>query len=141
MIYLESISKIEGYTKDLPFEKFSKDRMVIDAVTRNFEIIGEASKNIPDGLKLLHNDVPWKEMAGMRDKVIHEYFGVDLEIVWRTIKGIRWSGLSRPFFSRNKMVCSSRPFFLFATFSFFVNNVNMWITHSNALEKSYAFAL
>ena len=83
---LDSILKIEEYTKDLSFEKFSKNRMVIDAVVRNFEIIGEASKNIPSEIKLLYKDIPWKEMAGVRNKMIHEYFGIDLDIVWKTIK-------------------------------------------------------
>ena len=83
---LDAITKIEGYTKDLSFEEFSKGDLVIDGVVRNFEIIGEASKNIPDEVKKQYPDVPWKEMAGMRDKMIHEYFGVDLEIVWKTVK-------------------------------------------------------
>lgn len=83
---LDSIDKIEEYTKDLSFEEFSHNEMVIDAVTRNFEIIGEASKNLPSKIKALGSDIPWNEMAGMRDKVIHEYFGVDLDIVWKTIK-------------------------------------------------------
>ncbi|MCD6081228.1 MAG: DUF86 domain-containing protein [Candidatus Omnitrophica bacterium] len=83
---LDAIAKIEEYTKDLSYEKFAEDNMVIDAVIRNFEIIGEASKNIPEEIKTSYPDIPWKEMAGMRDKVIHEYFGIDLDIVWKTIK-------------------------------------------------------
>jgi uncharacterized protein with HEPN domain len=83
---LDAIARIEDYTKDLSFEEFFKNNLVVDAVVRNFEIIGEASKNIPEEVKLRYPDVPWKEMAGMRDKMIHEYFGVDLEIVWKTAK-------------------------------------------------------
>ncbi|MFH1504203.1 MAG: DUF86 domain-containing protein [Candidatus Omnitrophota bacterium] len=83
---LDAIEKIEEYTKNLSFEKFSDNKLVIDAVVRNFEIIGEASKNIPGQIKTLHQNIPWKEMAGMRDKIIHEYFGVDLDIVWKTIE-------------------------------------------------------
>jgi uncharacterized protein with HEPN domain len=83
---LDSIGKIEEYVKNLSFEDFSSKELVVDAVIRNFEIIGEASKNISDELKSTCQDVPWKEMAGMRDKMIHEYFGVDLDIVWKTIK-------------------------------------------------------
>lgn len=83
---LDAIAKIEDYTKDLSFEEFSKNNLVVDAVVRNFEIIGEASKNIPEELKSKYPDIPWKEMAGMRDKMIHEYFGIDLEIVWKTAK-------------------------------------------------------
>jgi len=82
----DAIDKIEGYTKDLSFEKFSENELVIDAVIRNFEIIGEASKHMPNSIRSEHKDVPWKEMSGMRDKVIHEYFGVDLDIVWKTVK-------------------------------------------------------
>jgi uncharacterized protein with HEPN domain len=83
---LDAIAKIEDYTKDLSFEEFSKNNLVVDAVVRNFEIIGEASKNIPEEIKAKYPDIPWKEMAGMRDKMIHEYFGIDLEIVWQTVK-------------------------------------------------------
>lgn len=83
---VDAIAKIENYIKGLSFEEFSENSMVVDAVVRNFEIIGEASKNIPEDLKSQTPDIPWKEMAGMRDKVIHEYFGVDLEIVWKTAK-------------------------------------------------------
>ena len=83
---LDAIAKIENYTKDLSFKEFSKNNLVVDAVVRNFEIVGEASKNIPEELKSQYPDIPWKEMAGMRDKMIHEYFGIDLEIVWKTVK-------------------------------------------------------
>jgi uncharacterized protein with HEPN domain len=83
---LDSIKKIETYTKGLSFKEFAHRKIVIDAVVRNLEIIGEASKNIPVKTKSLHKEIPWKEMAGMRDKITHEYFGVDLKIVWKTIK-------------------------------------------------------
>lgn len=83
---LDSIDKIGEYIKGLSFEDFIKNKMVIDAVVRNFEIIGEAAKNISSEVKTKYNKVPWKEMAGMRDKTIHEYFGVDLKIIWKTIK-------------------------------------------------------
>jgi len=83
---LEAIEKINNYTKNLSFEEFSQNTMIVDAVIRNFEIIGEATKHIPEEIRKFHSKIPWKEMAGMRDKMIHEYFGVDLEIVWKTIK-------------------------------------------------------
>jgi len=83
---LDAIAKIEDYTKDLSFEEFLKNNLVVDAVVRNFEILGEASKNISEEVKSQYPDIPWKEMAGMRDKIIHEYFGIDLEIVWKTAK-------------------------------------------------------
>lgn len=83
---IDAIGKIERYTQGLSFKKFSKDQLIIDAVVRNFAVIGEAAKNVPTELRTRYSDIPWKEMAGMRDKVIHEYFGVDLDIVWKTIK-------------------------------------------------------
>jgi len=60
--------------------------MVIDAVVRNLEIIGEAAKNLSKETKSQYPEIPWREMADMRNKLIHEYFGVDLDIVWKTIK-------------------------------------------------------
>ena len=83
---LDAIKKIEAYTKGLSFKEFCKKKIAIDAVVRNFEIIGEAAKNIPASIKTGHKEIPWKEMAGMRNKIIHEYFGVDLEIIWKTIR-------------------------------------------------------
>ena len=62
-----------------------KDEKTIDSVIRNLEIIGEAARSIPDDFKVQHPDIPWDEMIGMRNKVIHEYFGVDHEIVWKTV--------------------------------------------------------
>lgn len=89
-LYLEdiltSIENIEEYTEDLVFEDFRNDKKTIDAVVRNLEIIGEAARNIPEELKSQHSKVPWEKMASMRNKVIHEYFGVDVEILWQTIK-------------------------------------------------------
>jgi uncharacterized protein with HEPN domain len=82
---LESINSIESFVKGYSFEEFVKDKKTIDAVIRNLEVIGEAAKNIPKEIKKKYNEVPWKEMAGMRDKLIHEYHGVDLEIVWEVI--------------------------------------------------------
>jgi len=88
-LYLEdiikSIDSILAYINNLPYEDFVRNNMIIDAVVRNLEVIGEASKNIPSEIKSLHPDIPWREMSGMRDKVIHEYFGVDIDIVWATI--------------------------------------------------------
>jgi uncharacterized protein with HEPN domain len=83
---LEAVEKIEKYVMGLTFNQFAQNSMIIDAVIRNFEIIGEATKNIPEEVRKKYPDIPWKEMAGMRDKLAHEYFGVVLEVVWETMK-------------------------------------------------------
>jgi uncharacterized protein with HEPN domain len=80
-----SIQKIEKYTADLTFETFSTNDLVIDAVIRNLEIIGEAVKKLPREIRERYSDIPWKEVAGFRDVLIHDYFGVDVGVVWRTI--------------------------------------------------------
>jgi uncharacterized protein with HEPN domain len=83
---LEAITKIETYIKRASFDTFSKDSKTIDAVVRNFQIIGEAAKHIPEEIRKKYQHVPWKEMAGMRDKLTHEYYGVKLDVVWETLK-------------------------------------------------------
>ncbi|MCG2717230.1 MAG: DUF86 domain-containing protein [Nanoarchaeota archaeon] len=89
-LYLEviknSIKKIEKYTKELSFDDFSNNEKTVDAVIRNLEIIGEAVNNIPKEIKVKYTFIPWNKIIGMRNKVIHEYFGIDLEILWETIK-------------------------------------------------------
>ena len=83
---LDAIEKIEIYTKNVSFTKFCDNNMAIDAVIRNFEVIGEATKNIPKRIKEKYSKVEWNESAGFRDILIHDYFGIDLESVWDTIK-------------------------------------------------------
>lgn len=83
---LESIKRIEGYTKGVSFQELLKNTLIQDAVIRNMEIIGEAVKNISDEFKKKHNEIEWKKIAGMRDKIIHFYFGVNWEIVWDVIR-------------------------------------------------------
>ena len=82
----ESILAIEEYTQTLSEEEFYKTRQVQDAVIRRLEIIGEAVKNIDKDFRNKYPDIPWKKIAGLRDVVIHEYFGVKLERVWSVIK-------------------------------------------------------
>ena len=74
------------FTDDLTLEEFKKDRKTVYAATRAIEIIGEATKKLPKSLTGKYPDIPWKDMAGMRDKLIHLYFGVDHQLVWKAIK-------------------------------------------------------
>jgi uncharacterized protein with HEPN domain len=83
---IEAIKRIELYTKELSYQDFLQKMETQDAVVRNFEIIGEAVKNVSKTLKEEYKDIQWKEIAGMRDKVIHFYFGVNWDIVWRAAK-------------------------------------------------------
>jgi len=80
---LDSIRDIDSFIKGMTFEDFKNDRKTINAVVRSIEVIGEASKKIPALIKTRYSEVPWKKMAGMRNKLIHEYFGIDLEILWK----------------------------------------------------------
>ena len=82
---IEAIDDIESFVKGMTFDAFKRDKKTFAACVRNIEIMGEAVKNLPEDLKDEHDDVPWREVAGMRDKVVHAYFGVSHEIVWKTI--------------------------------------------------------
>lgn len=82
---LDSIDKIGSFIEGLDFDGFAEDEKTVYAVTRALEIIGEATKNLPESLKKDHFEVPWRKMTGTRDKMIHGYFGIDLEVVWITI--------------------------------------------------------
>ena len=82
----ESIEKIEDYTKGLSEEKFSRNIQIQDAVLRRLAIIGEAVKHLPADFRKKHKQITWKQIAGARDIFIHEYFGIEMQRVWRTIK-------------------------------------------------------
>ncbi|WP_406660397.1 DUF86 domain-containing protein [Methanolobus sp. ZRKC3] len=81
-----AINKIQKYVQDLSFEDFLEDDMRIDAVLRNLEVIGEAAGNIPLEVRNSYPHIQWKKIVGLRNILIHEYFGVDLEIVWDIIE-------------------------------------------------------
>jgi uncharacterized protein with HEPN domain len=87
--YVEDILKAMDdavcFVKGMSYEAFLKDRKTVYATVRALEIIGEATKKIPNEVKEKHPQVPWKDMAGMRDKIIHAYFGVDMKRVWSTV--------------------------------------------------------
>ncbi len=83
---LEACERIESYTQGLNYEDFLNNIEKQDAVIRNIEIIGEASKNISNDLKNRYRSVEWRKISGMRNKLIHEYFGIDVEIVWLVVK-------------------------------------------------------
>jgi len=83
---LEAISKIENFTTAISRIEFERDVMMQDAVIRNIEIIGEATKKISKEFTRSHPEIPWHDMAGMRDKLIHDYLGVDIAVVWKTIE-------------------------------------------------------
>lgn len=83
---LQAIGDIQEYTKDMTASEFKKNKLVFAAVVRNLEIIGEASVHIPRTLRDAHPDVPWKQMIAMRNIMIHEYFGVNIGIVWQAVQ-------------------------------------------------------
>lgn len=83
---LEAIGKIKRFTKGLDRDTFSQDEKTFDAVIRNLEVIGEAVKKIPDAVRTQHPSVEWKKIAGVRDILVHEYFGIDVDIVWDIIQ-------------------------------------------------------
>jgi len=83
---IDAMDSAMKFVEGMEYENFIKDDKTISAVTRKLEIIGEAAKKVPKKVKEDHPLIPWKDMAGMRDKLIHEYSGVDLKRVWNTVK-------------------------------------------------------
>jgi uncharacterized protein with HEPN domain len=83
---LEAIQRIQEYTDGLKDEAYYVDYKTQDAVVRNLEVIGEAAKNISEDFRTEHLQVPWRDLAGVRDKLIHQYFGINQEIVWQIVQ-------------------------------------------------------
>ncbi len=82
---LESIRLIETYVDRMDFDAFLADRKTIDAVVRNIELIGEAGNMVPEDFRLQNPEIPWKRIRGMRNRVVHEHFGIDNGIVWNIV--------------------------------------------------------
>ena len=83
---VDSLKEVGEFTEGMNLTEFIKDKRTINAVIRSLEVMGEASKKVPEGTREKYQHIPWKRIAGMRDKLIHEYHGVDLEIVWTVVK-------------------------------------------------------
>ncbi len=83
---LESMMRIEEYLRKLDFRKFKMNYLVVDATIRNFEVIGEASKNVPKYIQEKYPEIPWRKMYGLRNLIVHEYFGIDYEMIWEIAK-------------------------------------------------------
>lgn len=83
---IDAISKVESFTGNMEYQNFVQDDKTVYAVIRALEVIGEAVKKLPRGLKNRYPEIPWKDIAGMRDKLIHEYFGVNPKVLWNTAK-------------------------------------------------------
>ena len=79
---IESANKILEYTSNLSFQEFTTDSKTIDAVIRNFEIIGEAANRLPEDFKDIHSKIDWHRIRGFRNRIVHDYFGIDYSIVW-----------------------------------------------------------
>ena len=102
----EAISDIATFVENMSFEDFAADKKTTNAVIRSLEVLGEATKNIPTSIRNQHPDIPWSQMAGMRDVLIHNYMGVDLMTVWKVIKE-RLPGLESKI---KKSLKKSKPF-------------------------------
>jgi uncharacterized protein with HEPN domain len=83
---LTAIRKIERYTSGMDETMFRRDERTIDAVVRNLEILGEATRQMPEGFEAQHPEVSWRQIAGLRNRIVHDYFGLDLEIIWEVVQ-------------------------------------------------------
>ncbi len=82
---IEAIDKILRYTESMNYDAFKSDSKTIDAVVRNMEIIGEAANHLPEGFYEIYPEVKWKQIIGLRHRIVHDYFGVDLELIWQIV--------------------------------------------------------
>jgi uncharacterized protein with HEPN domain len=82
----QAIDRIEQYIKNLSFDAFSDDQKPVDAVVRNLEVIGEAASRLPDEFKGKYSEIEWYKVVGLRHRIVHEYFGIDLEIIWQILQ-------------------------------------------------------
>lgn len=82
---LAAIEKIDRYTADMTFEQFAADERTIDAVIRNFMVIGEATRHVPEDVRAASPDIPWRLMEGMRHVLVHDYDAVNLDTIWQTV--------------------------------------------------------
>jgi uncharacterized protein with HEPN domain len=83
---LAAIRKIERYTAGMDQEVFQGDERTVDAVARNLEIVGEATKQLPEDFIAGFPEVPWRRIAGLRNRIVHDYFGLDLQIIWQVVR-------------------------------------------------------
>ena len=83
---VEAINRVESYVQDITRSQFEIDRMRFDAVVRNLEIIGEAVKRVPNSIRENHPNVAWRQIAGLRDRLIHAYFDIDIDIIWDVVQ-------------------------------------------------------
>jgi uncharacterized protein with HEPN domain len=82
---LDNAKRASRFTAGMDFGSFSKDDKTVYAVIRAVEIIGEAARNVPQDVRSKYSQIPWRDVAGMRDKLIHQYFGINMEVVWQTL--------------------------------------------------------
>ena len=82
----DAISRIEEYSQNIEYKDFMNNHLIQDGVIRQIEVMGEATKRLSSEIRESHSEIPWKDIAGMRDKLIHDYLGVDLDAVWETVQ-------------------------------------------------------